>query len=122
MGVLSCADYYEYLGIDASPNWETGTGSLSFFYFRTSCQTLEFRLYRGKPPLYPSGQLMGVSNPVTFAGGPLELYQPRAAFGVPAHEVMYFSWTVSAEATPTPGIVQVRFTILHVVCVCKPGG
>lgn len=50
---------------------------------------------------------MGVSNPVSFAGGPLELYQPRAAFGSPAHEVMYFSWTASAEAEPAPGIVQV---------------
>ena len=71
-------------------------------------QTVEFRLYRGKPPLYPTGQLMGVSNPVSWRGGPLELYQPRAAFAAPAHEAMYFSWTTSSSAAAAQGLVQAR--------------
>ena len=60
-------DYIEYAPIDFFSDWESGTGSYTFTVFRTRCD-YEFRYFRGKQPLWPSGAILGVSAPVTWAG------------------------------------------------------
>lgn len=60
-------DYIEYMPLGFFPNWDSGSSAIDFPVFRSRCD-FEFRYFRGKQPLWPSGVVLGVSNPVTWAG------------------------------------------------------
>lgn len=54
------ADYFEFVDIDNEQ------GNAVFTVFHTTCN-LQFRMYRGKPPLWPTGIIIGNSSIVQFA-------------------------------------------------------
>ena len=61
-------DYIEFAPINIFANWNSSQGGwLTFPVFRARCD-FEFRFFRGKQPLWPTGDVLGVSNTITWAG------------------------------------------------------
>lgn len=92
-------DYLEYAPVDFFEGWEGGSGSFVFSVFRTRCD-YEFRYFRGAQPLWPSGQAVGVSAPVTFAGPPWgsHPFHAHVAYGgEDAQHGMTLSFTTNAS-------------------------
>ena len=93
--------YLEYAKIDAEPRWATGAGSLTFTVFRARC-SYEFRYFRGKQPLWPSGVVIATSNPLTWAGDPAAPFHVHSAFAGDAATSMTLSFST---AGPPQGVV-----------------
>jgi hypothetical protein len=99
-------DYLEFAPVDFFAGWEGGAGSFTFSVFRTRCD-VEFRYFRGTQPLWPTGQAVGVSAPVTWAGPSWAThpFHTHLAFGgEDAQHAMVVSFTTNS----TPGAVTVR--------------
>ena len=97
-------DYIEYAPIDFFASWASGSGAYAFTIFRSRCD-FEFRYYRGKQPLWPSGATLGVSAPVTWAGLPWATnpFHTHVAFGgEDAQHAMVVSFTTNS--TPSGGV------------------
>ena len=94
-------DYIEFAPVDFFAGWEAGVGSFNFSIFRTRCD-YEFRYFRGAQPLWPSGQAVGVSAPVTWAGQSwaTQPFHAHVAFGgEDAQHSMVVSFTTNATAS-----------------------
>ena len=81
--------------VDVSPNWVTGSGSMSLVATMSGCE-VEFRMYRDPSPY----TLMGASNVVRWAGGNVTARHVRIAYGVSPQTQATVSWT-SSDATTT---------------------
>ena len=91
---------------EAGPN--PVSGSLSFTVFRAVC-AYEWRLFRGKQPLWPSGALLAVSNSVSWAGDALAPFHVHAAFGgEDAQRSMFVSFTTSQAGARVAVMVGTR--------------
>jgi hypothetical protein len=92
-------DFLEYAPVDQFAGWATGSGSFQFTVFRSRCD-YEFRYFRGKQPLWPTGAVLGVSAPLTWDSGPSWATAPfhaHVAFGgVDAQHSMVVSFTTNA--------------------------
>ena len=96
-------DYIEYAPVDFFAGWESGAGaSYTFTIFRTRCD-YEFRYYRGKQPLWPSGETLGVSAPVTWAGLPWATHPFHTHVAYGGGEDAQHSMMVSFTTNSTSG-------------------
>ena len=94
-------DYLEFAPVDFFQGWEGGEGSFTFSIFHTRCD-FEFRYFRGSQPLWPTGQAVGVSAPVTWAGMPWAThpFHTHVAFGgEDAQHAMTVSFTTNISAS-----------------------
>lgn len=97
-------DYIEFAPVDFFLGWASGAGTYAFTVFRTRCD-YEFRYFRGKQPLWPSGATLGVSAPVTWAGLPWAThpFHTHVAYGgEDAQHAMVVSFTTNS--TPGGGV------------------
>jgi hypothetical protein len=91
-------DYIEFAPVDFFLGWASGAGIYAFSIFRTRCD-FEFRYFRGKQPLWPSGATLGVSAPVTWAGLPWAThpFHTHVAYGgEDAQHAMVVSFTTNS--------------------------
>jgi len=90
--------YLEWAKIYECATWATGACSMSYTVFRARC-AYEFRLFRGKQPIWPTGVVLAVSNSVTWAGDPLAPIHVHSAFGgEDAQRSAYVSCSTNASA------------------------
>ena len=105
-----------WLPSSACATWASGACSLSTWTLAydsfEGCRRIEFRLYRGSGPPYPtstedSDELIGSSEALTWASVPPfpRIRHTRVSYGRQPQTQMHVSWT--SDDPSTPGIVQV---------------
>ena len=102
-------DYIEYAPVDFFKGWSSGAGAYNFTIFRSRCDN-EFRYYRGKQPLWPSGETLGVSAPLTWAGLPWAThpFHTHVAYGgEDTQHSMIVSFTTNSSMYGDGGYVSV---------------
>jgi hypothetical protein len=72
--------YLEWAKIGECATWRSGACAMVFTVFRARC-AYEFRLFRGKQPIWPNGVVLAVSNNVTWAGDAAAPFHVHSAFG-----------------------------------------
>jgi hypothetical protein len=100
-------DYIEFVPINYFSGWNTSSSpTYTFPIFRSRCD-FEFRYYRGKQPLWPSGSVLAVSETVTWEGpswGEIPYHTHVAFGGEDTQHSMVVSFTTNSS---TPGDVTV---------------
>jgi len=72
--------YLEWAKIRDCPTWESGTCSMTFTVFRARCDYV-FQYFRGKQPIWPTGVVLAISNPITWAADYQAPFHTHTAFG-----------------------------------------
>lgn len=101
------SDYIEFMPIGNIPGWESGRGSFTFTLFHARCN-YQFVYYRGRQPLWPSGEAVGVSNVVSWEGldWAVAPFHTHVAYGgEDTQHAMVVSFTTNS--TPTSVTVMV---------------
>jgi hypothetical protein len=104
-------DYLEFAPVNMFNNWnlsQSGASWLTFPVFRARCD-FEFRFFRGKQPLWPTGNVLGVSNKITWAGlswANAPFHTHLAFGGEDTQHSMIVSFTTNSTST-TETLVQV---------------
>ena len=102
-------DYLEFAPIDFFSNWASGTGSFVFSVFHSRCPW-EFRYFRGSQPLWPTGEAVGVSAPVTWTTSwATSPFHTHLAFGgEDAQHAMVVSFTTNSTPNDIAVMVGTR--------------
>ncbi len=109
-------DYVEFAPIDRFNGWSSsssgspsppnGTYTYTFPVFRSRCD-FEFRFFRGKQPLWPSGTVLAVSQTISWVGPSWDVtpYHTHIAFGgEDAQHSMVVSFTTNSSSPPGGGV------------------
>jgi hypothetical protein len=91
--------YLEWAKIRDCPTWLTGTCSMTFTVFRARCDYV-FQYFRGKQPIWPTGVVLAISNPITWAVDSQAPFHTHTAFGGDdTQHSMYVSCSTNTSAT-----------------------
>jgi hypothetical protein len=91
--------YLEWAKIRDCPTCESGTCSMTFTVFRARCDYV-FQYFRGKQPIWPTGVVLAISNPITWAVDYQAPFHTHTAFGgEDTMHSMYVSCSTNVSAS-----------------------